>query len=389
MFAVISDPLESISEVVAHTQVRRIVILCISCDFDKMQARAKFDQRIEIRFLCRQGYTPTMIRNALNAVHGDESLSKSSVQRWFQRFQNEGDDPRDKPKTGAPVIRTRKIAAVQQVLDQDRRASVRQIARQVKLSVGSTHKLLKKDMKLVKKSAKWIPHLLTAPQKVRRMDLARWSLAAFRMTRQHQGYQRVIAEDESWFLTWDPDSREASRQWLRAADPRPTKVRTEMSNPKVMLVVFIDREGLIYREFIPNGCGIGCILYQQILERFRQALRRRRPALWRHELKWCLLQDGAPAHRADSTARYLRYHEVDTLPHPGYSPDLNPCDYWFFARVKSQVKGRRFRTIPELQDAVDEAIAQIPSADFAKAFDHLTDRLQKCVDKHGDYFEGH
>lgn len=127
-----------------------------------------------------------------------------------------------------------------------------------------------------------------------------------------------------------------------------------MSTQKLMLVVFIDRLGVVYHKFVPNGRGIGCILYEQILERFHQALRRRRQHQWHNG--WTLLQDGAPAHRAGSVVRYLRYHGVDTIQHPAYSPDLNPCDYWFFNRIKRIIRGHRFRDTNALMAAVNNAI---------------------------------
>ena len=40
--------------------------------------------------------------------------------------------------------------------------------------------------------------------------------------------------------------------------------------------------------------------------------------------------------------------------HPGdlapYGPDLATCDFWFFAKLKSPLKGNRFQTIDEIQE---------------------------------------
>jgi hypothetical protein len=37
------------------------------------------------------------------------------------------------------------------------------------------------------------------------------------------------------------------------------------------------------------------------------------------------------------------------IPHPPYSPDLAPCDFFFFPKMKLKLKGRRFDTIEEIQ----------------------------------------
>ena len=40
-------------------------------------------------------------------------------------------------------------------------------------------------------------------------------------------------------------------------------------------------------------------------------------------------------------------HPGDSAPH---SPDLVPCDFWLFPKLKSPLKGKRFQTIDEIQE---------------------------------------
>ena len=40
-------------------------------------------------------------------------------------------------------------------------------------------------------------------------------------------------------------------------------------------------------------------------------------------------------------------HTGDSAP---YSPDLVPCDFWLFPKLKSPLKGKRFHTINEIQE---------------------------------------
>ena len=37
------------------------------------------------------------------------------------------------------------------------------------------------------------------------------------------------------------------------------------------------------------------------------------------------------------------------IPHPPYSPDFAPCDFFLFPKMKLKLKGRRFDTIEEIQ----------------------------------------
>ncbi len=217
------------------------------------------------------------------------------------------------------------------------------------------------------------------------MRACRDNLQLFR--RHAQPVEWVIAQDESWFFTWDPASRRSTQEWGRSDQPRSSVVRLDRFAPKCMLVVFIDRLGVVHHEFTPRGFSIGRIAYQHILDRFREAVRRRRPQLWNGNVNWVLLQDGAPAHTAGSTVRYLQYHDVSTLPHPPYSPDLNPCDYWFFGKLKSKVRGVRYPSVAALQLTVTQEMNRIPAQDFAHVMDELPDRCRNIIASGGEYFE--
>ena len=38
-------------------------------------------------------------------------------------------------------------------------------------------------------------------------------------------------------------------------------------------------------------------------------------------------------------------------PHTPYSPDLAPCDFWLFPKVKMTMKGKRFESIQDVETA--------------------------------------
>jgi transposase len=43
------------------------------------------------------------------------------------------------------------------------------------------------------------------------------------------------------------------------------------------------------------------------------------------------------------------------IPHPPYSPDLAPFDFFLFPKMKLTLKGRRFETIEEIQAESESA----------------------------------
>ena len=349
-------------------------------------APTKKEQQFEMRFLAKEGLSAKQIHDRLIAVHGQNAVSRTTVQRWLLKFRIDPDNVSDMQRSGRPRVQDPgNIDKVRQVLAADKRTSVRQAARTTGLSRATTHRIIQKDLSKTKKPAKWVPHLLTQPQRNRRVLLARAALALLR--RRNNAVEHVVAEDESWFWVWDPDSKRSSAQWLDPGEERPQKARQEQSTAKVMLVLFFDRQGVVYREWVPNGVGINANLYIDILERMRVSLRHRRPRLWSREVKWALLHDGAPAHRCRDTIRYLNYHGFTLMPHPGYSPDISPCDYWIFRKLKTMTSGVRYRNIGELTAAVDQAMNNIAPQEFADAMDRYPVRLRKLIAEQGRYFE--
>jgi hypothetical protein len=75
---------------------------------------------------------------------------------------------------------------------------------------------------------------------------------------------------------------------------------------------------------------------------------RRRPILWQ-EQTWLIFHDSAPSHTSFLTQQFLAKDKMAVIPHPVYSADLAPCDFFPFPEMKLKLKGRRFDTIEEIQ----------------------------------------
>ena len=75
---------------------------------------------------------------------------------------------------------------------------------------------------------------------------------------------------------------------------------------------------------------------------------------------------------------------IKTVPQPLYSPDLAPCDFWLFSKLRGH---RRYETIEERKEAVTKVIDTLTQEDFHWAFQKLLERY-KFIAAGGDYFEG-
>ena len=76
---------------------------------------------------------------------------------------------------------------------------------------------------------------------------------------------------------------------------------------------------------------------------------------------------------------------IKIVPHPPYSPDVAPCDFWLFPKLRGC---RRYETIEEIKEAVTKVIDTLTQEDFHAAFQKLLEQYNKCIATGGDYFEG-
>ena len=63
---------------------------------------------------------------------------------------------------------------------------------------------------------------------------------------------------------------------------------------------------------------------------------------------WVLHHHNAPAHTALAVREFLAKKNIPVLPHPPYSPDLAPCDFYLFPKLKLKLKGH-FGTMENIQ----------------------------------------
>ena len=111
--------------------------------------------------------------------------------------------------------------------------------------------------------------------------------------------------------------------------------------------------------------------------------RRKGPALFKSD-QWHFHQDNAPVNNSILVTDYLTKIGIKTAPQPPYGPELAPCDFWLFPKLR----GCRYETIEEMKEAVTKVIDTLTQEDFHGAFQKLLERYNKCIAAGGDYFEG-
>ena len=71
-------------------------------------------------------------------------------------------------------------------------------------------------------------------------------------------------------------------------------------------------------------------------------------------------------HRVWITNEFLLENHVEQYENAAYSPDLNPCDFFLFAKLKKQFRGIRFNNDNEMFTALEQAINSLTREDFRR-----------------------
>ena len=136
-------------------------------------------------------------------------------------------------------------------------------------------------------------------------------------------------------------------------------------------------------HWVPTRQTVNKEYYVEVLKEFRKRFRRKRPVLFKSG-QWHFYQDNAPVHTSILVTDYLTKMGIKTVPHPPYSPDLDPCDIWLFPKLR----GCRYETIEEMKEVVTKVIGTLTRGDFHWTFQKLLERYNKCITAGGYYFEG-
>ena len=149
------------------------------------------------------------------------------------------------------------------------------------------------------------------------------------------------------------------------------------------MIPFFDSTGMIYTHWVPTGQTVNKEYYVEVLREFLKRFCRKRPALFKSG-QWHFHQDNTPVHNSILVTDYLTKMDIKTVPQPPYRPDLAPCDFWLFPKLR----GCRYERIEGMKEAVTKVIDTLTQEYFHRSFQKLLERYNKCIAAGGVYFEG-
>jgi hypothetical protein len=97
--------------------------------------------------------------------------------------------------------------------------------------------------------------------------------------------------------------------------------------------------------------------------------------------------DNASPHVSTGVRQEMEEHGLRTAPHPPYSPDLAPSDFFLFGYIKRALQGSEVQTLEELLAVVVGILNALPTETLIGTFHEWIRTLQTYIDTDGEYIE--
>ena len=187
-----------------------------------------------------------------------------------------------------------------------------------------------------------MPHLLTDEQKRQRVKVAKKLLQMFPKYDKKQ-FANVVTGDETWVHYFEPIRKVSNKIWATKHSKRPIIAKRSLSTKKILYAIFFSGEGVAIKVPVKKGKSITGKYYKDVvLKKLKKYYQKQRPATGFKHVR--LLLDNAPAHTSAIVTAFLKKEKITVLPHPPYSPDLAPCDFFLFPKLKAFLAGRKYQS---------------------------------------------
>jgi histone-lysine N-methyltransferase SETMAR len=332
------------------------------------------------------GKNTVQTKQWLDKRYPQSAPSDGSVKYWFAEFKRGRTNTSDAERSGRPkeVITPENIKKVHKIILNDRKVKLSEIAETLKISKERVGHIVHEYLGMRKLCAKWVPRELTVDQKQQRVDDSEQCLELINRNKT-EFERRYVTMDETWLHWYTPESNRQSAEWTAYDEPNPKRGKTQQSAGKVMASVFWDAHGIIFIDYLQKGQTINSDYYIALLERLKDEIAKKRPHLARKKVLFH--QDNAPCHKSLKTMAKIHELGFELLPHPPYSPDLAPSDFFLFADLKRMLAGKKFKTDEEVIAETEAYFEDKPKSYYKSGIEKLEDRYTRCIALEGNYVE--
>ena len=322
-----------------------------------------------------------------------KSWSLTALNRILKTIDDTGSSARKTGSGRRPLWRgAENIENVEQLVQSQENKpgthrSLREIAREMGMSVGTVHSIVHRELSL-KCIKKRRAQELTAANRLSRLVRTRTLLHKY--PKHKVGF--IWFTDEKVFTVASPRNAQNDRLYVpvmtkkkKVSASRLLCTRPTFSK-SVMVSVGVSSLGCTDLIFIEPGVKINGSYYRDVLlsQHLLLAIRQQSGE------HYVFQQDSAPSHRAHDTIALLRRETPEFIPPslwPPNSPDLNPVDYKIWGVLQERVYQTRIRDVKHLKERLIEEWSRFDQSVIDQAISQWRPRLLACVGAAGGHFK--
>jgi hypothetical protein len=241
--------------------------------------------------------------------------------------------------------------------------------------------ILYRDLGLKEYIRRSVPYELSEAQKKCGVDQSRSVHDMLQLYARHN-FGGITTGDESWFLY---STYTNSMFAVSAAEVVP-RTKQNISARKTMVTIFFTSTRLLVLNFLPKGTRFNQAYFIDAVppnlyrEKTRIARHKGRPGFGVH-MDNSMCQNGA------KVIEKLASRHIVRAPHPLYSPDLSPCDFWLFGFLKEKMKDQVFRSEEEMSEVIVESWNELTFEDIKRVFQNWMERRIWVIENSGDDYQ--
>jgi histone-lysine N-methyltransferase SETMAR len=244
------------------------------------------------------------------------------------------------------------------------------------ISIATVWRCLKRLLGFVVKHLHSIPHTLTEAQWQIRIDRSIELIRRLESAQTNEP-QNLITLSESWFYLWT--SHEIV--WIQAEQQPPEMVKHMIGDRKTMVTIVWNPQGFHLVDALPKGQKFNANNY---IDRILQSLLESRSA--GHGPGLVIHADNARSHTARKTFKICWENRLEMAPHPPYSPDLAPFDFFLFGYVKHVLDAAEFLSEETLLAAIQRVLSDLTGDILRAVFAKWVERLNWIALNEGHYY---
>lgn len=286
-----------------------------------------------------------------------------------------------RPRSGRSL---ENVAMVQEMTNDDPSSSVRKVSAELGLSKDTVHRIRRLDLKFKPFKIQMVHQLLLGDY-ARRTQMCETLLEMIRQDPEFLG--QLSFSDESTFHLSGHVNTQNCRIW--GAENNHDFLEHERDSPKVNVWCLMTRQQIIGPFFFLEKT----VTQANYLDMLQQFLSPQLEEAHLTDSIW-FMQDGAPPHYAHIVRDWLnltfpnrwigRGGFIEWAPR---SPDLTPCDFFLWGKVKSDVYVTKPANLAELRNRIRASIESITPDMLEMVFDNVVDRFEKCIEYNGEHIE--